>query len=368
MCSSRGFANLSKEKDKSDNAVIDLEHARVRLRSRATVTPESLNQDLEGVRGLLDQGLTIEARTWLNSLLSEARNQPELLAEARRSLSIALEMQGNYRESLEAVAMYEAPEARTKLNPTLGTLLRVQIALANNYNGDHPKAISLLKATLRGLPQEGIRFLEKAISYYERTDHKNNAADGYNNLGMNLVLIGQWDRAQEALERALSIASETGEHGAQVSMILDSLGELLMLRGDFEEACTYLGLAVTLSAKNGNTRYEGQAQRTLGRCYVAMRRGAEALTTTTKSQPLAEEIGDRQAICESHLLLAEACLECGDTEGCGANLDRLTQLITDSPADLLLAGEAQRLHGLLTMVGGRASPAAQHFGRTLSLF
>ncbi|HLR06556.1 MAG TPA: sigma 54-interacting transcriptional regulator [Pyrinomonadaceae bacterium] len=462
---------MSKEKDKSDNAVIDLEHARVRLRSRAKATPESLNQDLEGVRGLLDQGLTIEARTRLNSLLSEARNQPELLAEARRSLSIALEMQGNYRESLEAVAMYEAPEARTKLNPTLGTLLRVQIALANNYNGDHPKAISLLKATLRGLPeegvevgavyaalarvyrsiseypigrdyshralecyrqtgdwrglaeayfglgsadihegqheaslenfgqalklvgdhpaafllgkiysnmagacwfmkrpQEGIRFLEKAISYYERTDHKNNAADGYNNLGMNLVLIGQWDRAQEALERALSIASETGEHGAQVSMILDSLGELLMLRGDFEEACTYLGRAVTLSAKNGNRWYEGQAQRTLGRCYVAMKRGAEALTTAKKAQDLAEEIGDRQAICESHLLLAEACLECGDTEGCGANLDRLAQLITDSPADLLLAGEAQRLHGLLTMASGDASTAAQHFGRSVSIF
>ena len=342
---------MSKDKNKADNAVIDLEHARVRLRSRAArATPESLDQDLEVVRGLLDQGLTIEARTRLSSLLSEARNQPELLAEARRSLSVALEMQGNYRESLDAVAMYEPPEARTKLNPTLGTLLRVQISLANNYNGDHPKAISLLKATLRGLPeqgvevgavyaalarvyrsineypiardyshrarecyrqtgdwrglaeayfglgtadihegqheaslenfgqalklvgdhpaafllgkiysnmagacwfmkrpQEGIRFLEKAISYYERTDHKNNAADGYNNLGMNLVLVGQWDRAQEALERALSIG-ETGEAGAQVPMILDSLGELLMLRGDFEEARAYLDRAVALSA------------------------------------------------------------------------------------------------------------------------
>jgi hydrogenase-4 transcriptional activator len=463
---------LSKEKDKSDNAVIDLEHARVRLRSRATkATPESLIQDLEVVRGLLDQGLTIEARTRLNSLLSEARNQPELLAESRRSLSIALEMQGNYRESLDAVAMYEPPEARTKLNPTLGTLLRVQIALANNYNGDHPKAISLLKATLRGLPeegvevgavyaalarvyrsiseypiardyshralecyrqtgdwrglaeayfglgtadihegqhegslenfgqalklvgdhpaafllgkiysnmagacwfmkrpQEGIRFLEKAIGYYERTDHRNNAADGYNNLGMNLVLVGQWDRAQEALKRALSIASETGEPGAQVPMILDSLGELLMLRGDFEEARAYLDRAVTLSAKNGNRWYEGQAQRTLGRCYVAMKRGAEALTTAKKALELAEEIGDRQAICESSLLLAEACLECGDSEGCGANLDQLAQLITDSPADLLLAGETQRLHGLLAMTGGDASTAAQHFGRSVSIF
>lgn len=463
---------MSKEKTKADNAVIDLERARVQLRSRAgKATPEALTQELDAVRGLLDQGLTIEARTRLNSLLSEARNHPELLAEARRSLSIALEMQGNYRESLEAVAMYEPPEARAKLTPTLGALLRVQVALANNYNGDHPKAISLLQSTLRGLPdegaevgavyaalarvyrsiseypiardyshralesyrqtgdwrglaeayfglgtadiqegnheislenlgqalklvgdhpasfllgkiysnmagacwflkrpQEGIRYLEKAIGYYERTDHKVNAWKGYNNLGINLVLIGQWDRAQEAMERALSIASEGDEVGADVAMILDSLGELRMLCGDFEEARAYLDRAVALSAEHGNKWYEGQAQRTLGRCYVAMKRGPEALATAKKAQALAEEIGDRQAICESHLLLGEACLECGDTQGCAVNLDRLGQMIADSPADLLLAGEAQRLHGLLAMVSSDASTAAQHFGRSVSIF
>ena len=62
-------------------------------------------------------------------------------------------------------------------------------------------------------PQEGIDYLKKAITYYERTDHKTNAADGYNNLGINLILIGQWDRAQEALQRALSLATEVDERG-----------------------------------------------------------------------------------------------------------------------------------------------------------
>ncbi len=462
---------MSKEKAKPDNAVVDLERARVRLRSRAgKSTPTSLAQDLEVVRGLLDQGLTIEARSRLNSLLSEARNQPELLAEARRSLSIALEMQGNYRESLGAVAMYEPPEARAKLNPTLGALLRVQIALANNYNGDHPKAISLLKSTLRGLeegpevgavyaalarvyrsiaeypiardyshgalesyrqtgdwrglaeayfglgmadihegqheaslenfdqaiklvgenpanfmlgriyanmaggcwflkrPQEGIRYLEKAIGYYERTDHKNNAALGYNNLGINLVLIGQWDRAQEALERALSLATEADDRGAELPMILDSLGELRTLRGDLDEAHGYLERAVALATEKGNKWYQGQTQRTLGRCYLAMKRGAEALETAKKALELAEVIGDRQAICESRLLLAEASLECGDSGECTANLQSLAQLITDSPADLLMAGEAQRLHGLVEMARDDAAMAAQHFGRSVSIF
>ena len=343
---------MSEETKKADNSVVNLEHARVRLRSRAgKATPESLARDLEEVRGLLDQGLTIEARSRLNSLLAQARNHPVSLAQARISLSIALEMQGHYRESLDAVSMYEESEAQAKLDDVLSAKLRIQIAIAHNYNGDHPKAIALLKSTLqrlpqegaevgavytalarvyrsiteypiardyshraldsyrlsgdwRGLaeayfglatadvhegryeeslenfgqalqlvgdhpasfmlgriysnmagscwflkrPQEGIKFLEKAIDYYERTDHKTSAANGYNNLGVNLVLMGHWDRAQEAFERALVLATE-GDGGAEVPMILDSLGELRMLRGDLDEAHSYLERALALCRK-----------------------------------------------------------------------------------------------------------------------
>jgi DNA-binding NtrC family response regulator/tetratricopeptide (TPR) repeat protein len=459
-------------KENSDNAVVNLEHARVRLRSRAgKVSPEALTRELEAVRGLLDQGLTTEARSRLNSLLAQTRTQPVLLAQARCALSIALEMQGQYRESLDAVAMYEDPEPRAKLDLTLSAQLQVQIALAYNYNSDHPKAIALLKSTLRDLPeegaevgaayaalarvyrsiseypiardysrralesyresgdwrglaesyfglgsadiqeglheqslenfgqalklagdhpasfllgriysnmagacwflkrpQEGIRYLEKAIGYYERTDHKKSAANAYNNLGMNLVLIGHWDRGQEALERALSLATEADDQGAALPMILDSLGELCTLRGDLEEAHGYLQRAVSLADEHGNKWYQGQTQRTLGRCYLAMKRGVEALATAKTALELAELIGDRQAICESRLLFAEASLECGATEESAANLQSLAQLITDSPTDLLLSGEAQRLHGLLEMARGDAATAAQHFGRSVSIF
>src|SRR6185503_8478851 len=120
-------------------------------------------------------------------------------------------------------------------------------------------------------PQEGIDYLKKAITYYERTDHKTNAADGYNNLGINLILIGQWDRAQEALERALSLATEVDERGDKVPMILDSLGELHMLRGDLEQAEDYLRRAVALATENGNKWYAAQALRTLGRCYLTLK-------------------------------------------------------------------------------------------------
>jgi hydrogenase-4 transcriptional activator len=467
-----GSSDPKTEETPNVRGVVDLADARVRLRSKHP-SEATLVEELDEVRSLLDQGLSTEARTRLTSLITAAGKSPTILALARCSLANALEMQGHYRESLASVAMYETLESRAGLDEAAVHLLRVQIGLAYNYNGDHPKAIAILKATLRdfsdsgaaaklgpvyaalariyrtiseypiardygqralehfrqtgewrglaeayfgvaladthegnyagGLenfeqalkligdhpasyllgkiyanmagacwflkrPQEGIRYLEKAISYYERTDHKSSAADGYNNLGINLILIGQWERAQEALERALALASEVDERDAKVPMILDSLGELHMLRGDLEEAKAYLDRAVVLATENGNKWYAGQALRTLGRCLLAMEDAPNALEQGKQALALAEVIGDRQAICESRLLLAEAHLRNHQPDESAAELHKVTEQVTDSPADLGFAGEAQRLAGLLAMGQCDATAAAQHFGSSVSVF
>src|ERR1043166_6064604 len=460
------------QKPPTERGVVDLADARVRIRSRAKPTTESLMHELDEIRSLLDQGLSTEAKDRLALLISNARNNATVLALARCVLSTALEQQGHYRDSLAAVAMYESPESRVKLDEQTVSYLRVQIGLAYNYNGDHPKAVAMLKSTLRdyaesggtnlghiyaalsrtyrsiseypiardyaqraleqfrlngewrglaesyfgvgvadiqegnyeaGLenleqalkligdhpaayvlgrtyanmagacwflkrPQEGIDYLKKAMTYYERTDHKTNAADGYNNLGINLILIGQWDRAQEALERAFALATEVDERGAKVPMILDSLGELHMLRGDLDQAKDYLSRAVALATENGNKWYEGQALRTLARCYLAVADPSSALGKAREALALAEAIGDRQAICESRLIAAEAHLQTRDLDECSRDLQFVAEQTTDSATDLGFTGEAHRLNGMLDMARRDAASAAQHFGSSVSIF
>ena len=62
----------SSEEISTERSVVDLADARVRLKSRARggVSDESLARELEDVRSLLDQGLTIEARARLTSLIA----------------------------------------------------------------------------------------------------------------------------------------------------------------------------------------------------------------------------------------------------------------------------------------------------------
>ncbi|OLE51517.1 MAG: hypothetical protein AUG51_22300 [Acidobacteria bacterium 13_1_20CM_3_53_8] len=460
---------------RSSSDVVDLADARQRLRKnqRGRVSVEEIALELEEIQLLLDQGLTSEVKSRLTSLMSAARHEPSVLARARCLLSAAMEMEGRYRESLEAVSMYETTESRAKLDAETRATMRVQIGLAHNYTGDHPKAIALLNAALRdatenesdaqlgaayaalarvyrhiseypiardhsqkalehyrstgdwrGLaesyfgiamadilegkyeqaienfeqasklvgdrpapymlgkiyanmagacwflkrPQEGIRHIEKAISYYERTEHKRNAVLGYNNLGINLLVIGDWERAQKALDYALELASEIDENSAQLPMVLDSLGELHMWRGNIEEAQRFLERAVELALKHGNKWYAGQPMLKLGRSHLLLNDATRALRLGQQALALAEQIGDRQAIYESRLLLAESHLALGDLKECETELQKVSSETTDSETDLAIAGEAQRLYGALAMVQQDAERAAHHFSRSVSIF
>src|SRR5215211_2709952 len=122
-------------------------------------------------------------------------------------------------------------------------------------------------------------------------------------------------------------------------MILDSLGELHMLRGDLDQAKDYLSRAVALATENGNKWYAGQALRTLGRCYLAIADPADALEKAKEALNLAEIIGDRQAICESCLIAAESYLQTRDLEDCARELQQVASETTDSATDLSFTGE-----------------------------
>ena len=83
---------------------------------------------------------------------------------------------------------------------------------------------------------------------------------------------------------------------------------------------------------------------------------------------LAERIGDRQAICESRLIAAEAYLQTRQLDECSRQLQFVAEQTTDSATDLGFTGEAHRLNGMLNMARNDPSAAAQHFGSSVSIF
>jgi DNA-binding NtrC family response regulator/tetratricopeptide (TPR) repeat protein len=216
-------------------------------------------------------------------------------------------------------------------------------------------------------PHEGIRALEKSIAYNERTEHKDNAATAYNNLGINLILTGEWDRAQTAYKRALELVMEMDEHHGPAAMVFDSMGELRMLRGELTEAREYLERAVASGNKSGKKWYISQAMRTLTRCCILQGLGDEALDVGTRVLGLTESVGDHRGVCDSCILLAETRLLRGEADECAALLARVSEEAEVGTTDLAISGEAQRVHGLLALAREDAPLAVHHFGRCLSI-
>ncbi|MFL6254934.1 MAG: sigma 54-interacting transcriptional regulator [Pyrinomonadaceae bacterium] len=216
-------------------------------------------------------------------------------------------------------------------------------------------------------PHEGIRALEKAITYNERTEYKDNAATAYNNLGVNLIMIGEWDRAHTAFKRALELVMEMDEHHGPASIVYDSLGELRMLRGDLAEAREYLEKAVASGITSGKKWYLSQTMRTLGRCYILQGLTDEALDVGTRVLELAESIGDHHGICDACILLAETSLLRGELDESAAFLARVLEEADATTTHLAISGESQRVHGLLALAREDASLAVHHFGRCLSI-
>ncbi|MCV4784312.1 tetratricopeptide repeat protein, partial [Escherichia coli] len=87
----------------------------------------------------------------------------------------------------------------------------------------------------------------RSVAFFEKTEHVLNSVIAYNNLGINLMLIGEWPRAGAMIRRALELALPT-KH-VHVAGILDSLGELNILREEFDSAERNLNEAVAIARR-----------------------------------------------------------------------------------------------------------------------
>src|SRR5678816_1510479 len=233
-----GHGPLRRDQQNSpdERGVVDLADARVRIRSQAKPTTESLMHELDEIRSLLDQGLSTEAKDRLALLISNARNNQTVLALARCALSTALEQQGHYRDSLAAVAMYEAPETRPKLDEQTVSYLRVQIGLAYNYNGDHPKAIAMLQSALRDHGETGginLGHIYAALSRTYRTISEYPIARDYAQRALeSFRQIGDW----RGLAESYFGVGVADIHEGNYEAGLDNLEQALKLIGDHPAA------------------------------------------------------------------------------------------------------------------------------------
>lgn len=213
-------------------------------------------------------------------------------------------------------------------------------------------------------PQDGIACLEKSIEFFDQTEHALNTVIAYNNLGINLMHIGEWTKAEEMIERALEIGLK--ENYVHVAGIYDSLGELKILRGDLDEAERLLDLAMAYAGKQNHPWYTVQSMRNLARCYLAQGRVKKAGAKARETIEVCRSIGDKHYVNMAGLVLAESCLEQGLLEECDHALQVVEE--NDPSADFFVLGNIQRIRGLSALEEDDVELAIHHFSRALTIF
>ena len=213
-------------------------------------------------------------------------------------------------------------------------------------------------------PQDGIACLEKSIEFFDQTAHALNSVVAYNNLGINLMLIGEWNKAEVMIKRALDLAEKEGS--VHVAGIYDSLGELQILRGDLPGAEELLEKAVNFAAGHKHAWYTVQSMRNLARCYLAQGKVKKAIAKAQETIKRCGEIGDKHYANMAGLVLAEAYVEQGLIEECENSLAAIEE--SDPSADFFVLGNIQRIRGLAALAAEDIELAVHHFSRGLTIF
>lgn len=289
-------------------------------------------------------------RDFAQKALHQFRETGEWLgmAEAYREIAMSLHQEGDSERALESFE------------------LGIKIIGSNSA----PFMLGKLYTEMSGAywflrrPKDGIACLEKSIQFFDQTEHALNSVMAYNNLGINLMLIGEWTRAETMIKRALDIALR--EDHVHVAGIYDSLGELAMLRGDLDMAEELLEKAVDFARKRKHSWYTLQAMQNLARLRLAQGRFSQAIALATETIELAAEANDKHYANMCGLVLAESHLALGGVEEAEVSLKTIEA--TDPRSDFFVLGNIQRIRGLSALVVDDNELAIHHFSRALTIF
>lgn len=290
------------------------------------------------------------ARDYAQKSLNYFRENGDWLgmAEAYREIAICYQQEGNAEKAVE--------------NFELG------IKIIGGHSA--PFMLGKLYTDMSGAhwflrrPKEGIESLEKSIKFFDQTEHILNSIIAYNNLGINLMLIGEWTKAEEMIKRALDLAVQ--KNHVHIAGILDSLGELKILRGDYEAAQEYLEQAVAFADERKREWYATQAMRNLARCYLAQGRVKDAEKKALETIELCNNSGNKPIAHMAGLVLAESYLQQNKESDCEAYLQEIED--ADPSSDFFILGNIQRIRGLAALQEGDRELAVHHFNRSLTIF
>lgn len=120
-----------------------------RVKQGKTISKEELAESLTKIRDKINEGLFTEADPIVIHILETYSNTIDTQAKLNQLLSLSLELQGKFEESLQTIQHFENERVIDQLTLEKLTLVFIQIARAYANTNEFPRAVALLNSALQ---------------------------------------------------------------------------------------------------------------------------------------------------------------------------------------------------------------------------
>ncbi|HXW04904.1 MAG TPA: sigma 54-interacting transcriptional regulator [Vicinamibacterales bacterium] len=216
--------------------------------------------------------------------------------------------------------------------------------------------------------EQALELAERSVQLQEESGTPHGLGMALASLGQICVRLGNLNRAEEALNRALDVRSPLLFMRETTGAVFDTLAQISLTRGNHEAASRFLVKAREAYGDEGgqtNRWYLWSIRVLEGR--LALRRGepATALGVAT-AMSRGTEVPSGYAL-QAELIVVEALLASGRTEEAQQHLDSIAGRINPNMMSSTW-GEYLRLRGRLLAAAGRSTEAYHALGQSVSVF
>lgn len=177
---------------------------------------------------------------------------------------------------------------------------RVNVAHALNVIGEHDTAL---------------KYLLFAHEKFEQIGHKQYSYLTLNNIAATLIYLKQYDRAENYVARALEMAAKV--RSTQLASTYEIKARVHLARREWVPAKRSLQTSLDIADQANSQLQKAEAQRTLGRLYLAQDAHEEAAEALWQALDYAQDLRASLLEIETKALLAQAICITNPVEACG---------------------------------------------------
>jgi DNA-binding NtrC family response regulator/tetratricopeptide (TPR) repeat protein len=276
----------------------------------------------------------------------------------RRHLAMVHSLSG---VMLAQTGRYDEANAALRQAERMASLLQADDVLATVYGNQANVAL------IRHRYEQALALAERAVSLHEGLGPGPGLAVALATLGQICVRVGNLDRADKVLHRALDVRSAMQFHET-TGAVYDTLAQMSLMRGDYENAAEYLRQAAEAYGAYG---------RNTSRWYEWSLRVISARLATRRGRPdealvIADEIAKSAnappaEATEAELIAAEALLAAGRVDDAEHRLTQVESRL-DPRTTPGAWGEFLRLRGELRARQTRMTEAYHDIAQSSSVF